>query len=271
MTMKLRRWSRPAIVLAVACCGLVPASAHAAATNYDIRGNWQGFLATPEATEFEHIDNLDLCTGALTGKGGGGGPGDPTWAINGTVTNGNQVTITFGPYNDIPNGYTATFTGTIGPAGGMMTGTFNDSFGTFNPVRVSGPPSTPPEGQNCGIPTPGGSVPPKSKAKLKRRIGPVVSCGIDACLAEVDGRLRIVLNGGRVLAASAKAKSFKLPHAHAELAPNTTTRVTVKVPKKVLKKARAARKAGAKVRARFTTTITSGGQTQTFKSTVRLT
>ena len=114
-------------------------------------------------------------------------------------------------------------------------------------------------------------TPPTGKQKLKRKIGVVVSCGVDACLAEVDGLLRIVLNGGEVLAAPSKVAKLKLPHTSAQLAPNTTTTVKVPVPKKVFKKAKAAKAAGGKLTAAFTVTLKAGGQQKTAQSTIKLT
>jgi concanavalin A-like lectin/glucanase superfamily protein len=113
-------------------------------------------------------------------------------------------------------------------------------------------------------------TPATGKQKLKRKIGVVVSCGVDACLAEVDGVLRVVLSGGKVLAAPAKVKKFKLPHTSAQLAPNTTTTVKVRVPKKVFKKAKAAKAAGGKLTAAFTVKLTSGAHQKTAQSTIKL-
>ena len=70
--------------------------------------------------------------------------------------------------------------------------------------------------------------------------------------------MRVVLAGGTPLAAPAKVAKFKLPHASAQLAPNTTSTVKVRVPKKVFKKAKAAKAAGGKLKAVFTVKLTAG-------------
>jgi hypothetical protein len=251
-----------AIVTAAVCWCVVPASAQAAfATHYDIRGTWTGFGGT------NTIEKLNLCTGKLSGSGGGG---SYTWPITGYVK-GNRATIKFGPYNELQS-YTDKFVGTIGAGASKMSGTASDSNGykvAQNAVRTSGPPSTPPDGAGgC----PGLTVVRKGKKeRLKRKIGPIVSCGIDACIANVSGVLRIVLAGGKVLAAPARTEALKLPHTRVRLAAKTTSRLKVRVPGKILKRARAARKGGAKLRATFKIKVKSGGRRQTLRTTIRLT
>ena len=243
---------------------IAPGSA-LASTTIDIRGTFtaQGQGGGPYTLT---ITDEDCTTGAVSGNGG------PVIGAETGTLNGSTLML----HEHYAGSYTSDITATVSADNKTISGTFHDSNGTTAPwsaTRTSGPPSTPPPG--CGAATssaifPSTITPPTAKQKLKPRIGVVVSCGVDACLAEVDGLLRVVLNGGHVFAVPAKVAKLTLPHASAQLQPNSTSTVSVAVPKKILKKAKAAKAAGGRLTALFTVKLTTGGQSKTAQSTIKL-
>jgi hypothetical protein len=250
------------VMLAYAAVAAGPAQA---STTIDIRGTFtaQGQGGSPYTLT---LTDEDCSTGVVSGSASGG-IGPETGTLNGSTL----------MLHEHYGGYTSDITATVSADNQKISGTFHDSNNVtapWNATRTSGPPATPSPGCGSagqGAIFPATITPPTAKEKLKPRIGVVVSCGVDACLAEVDGILRVVLNGGKVLAAPAKAASLKLPHTSAQLAPNTTTTVQVSVPKKILKKAKAAKAAGGKVTAAFSVKLTTGGQQKTAQGTTKLT
>jgi hypothetical protein len=119
-----------AATLAFACALLLGAVSASASTPHDLTGTWSccapgsGGVATQTWT----ITTMDKSSGAFSGSGKGG---SYTWPITGNV-NGTSVTLTTGPYNELPS-YTAVFKGTISADSKTMNGDWDDNPGTPAP------------------------------------------------------------------------------------------------------------------------------------------
>lgn len=132
----------PSLVALVIAWGLLLAVGSASAsTTHDLTGTWSccspgsGGVATQTWT----ITTMDKASGAFSGTGKGG---SYTFPISGTA-NGDSVTLTTGPYNELKT-YTAVFTGTISADSKTISGTWDDDKtpeprGTFTATRPSAP------------------------------------------------------------------------------------------------------------------------------------
>lgn len=138
------------------------AGSASASTTHDLTGAWSccspgsGGVATQTWT----ITTMDKSSGAFSGNGAGNGY---TWPITGTA-NGDSITLTTGPYNELPS-YTAVFKGTISADSKTISGDWDDNAtpepsGTFTATRSSAPNP----GDDPDSPKPGG--PAGNKVKL---------------------------------------------------------------------------------------------------------
>ena len=119
--------------VAVAIALLGPATAMAAPPHFDLRGDYTGTSAGGQFGGTSTITTMDFSTGAFSGTAAGG---PYTRPHNGTL-DGAAVTITDGPYDQLPS-YTSTETGTVSPDGNHIDGTFHDTSnqtGDFHDTR----------------------------------------------------------------------------------------------------------------------------------------
>jgi hypothetical protein len=142
-----------AAIVAFVCASLVGAGSVAASTPHDLTGDWSccqpgsGGVATQTWT----ITTMDKSSGAFSGTGKGG---SFTFPISGTA-NGNSLTLTTGPYDQLKT-YTAVFKGTISDDSKTMSGDWDDDSspepsGTWTATRPSAPtPSEPDDSPETG-------------------------------------------------------------------------------------------------------------------------
>ncbi len=149
-----------------------------------------------------------------------------------------------------------------------------------------GPHNAPPSDGGAAPPTGGGNTKPadttpptailsteKKKQKARKHVGIVISCGIDACLAEVDGVLEVVPSGGPKSSAAAakKKKKYELKGTSVQVPANGTATATLKLPKKGLKAARKALKHKGKAKVKFTADVSdAAGNSTTATEKVKL-
>jgi hypothetical protein len=112
----------PAAVLVV--ISLVVAPAAHASTTHDLRGTWNCCGAGGAGEQDWTITSMGTSSGHFSGRGAGGGYHFP---VSGTAS-GNSVTLTTGPYDELPS-YTATFTGTISGDSSTMSGSWSSNGG----------------------------------------------------------------------------------------------------------------------------------------------
>ena len=104
----------------------------------------------------------------------------------------------------------------------------------------------------------------------------MVSCGIDACLAEVDGVLTVVPAGGPKSSASAskrkpRRKRYKLKGVRVQIAAGAKKTVKLRVPMRALKATRKVLKHHGKARVRFTVRVSdAAGNSSRARKTVKL-
>jgi hypothetical protein len=160
-------------------------------------------------------------------------------------------------------------TGLSGPVGVAV-----DSLGPTGGGGGGGTTTPPPDttAPTASLSSSGG----KKGTKAKKHVGIVVSCGIDACLAFVNGVLEVVPSGGhKSSAAAAKKKKgkkkFKLRGVSLQIPANASATATLTIPKKALKQARKALKHKGKARIRFTASVSdTAGNASTATRTVKL-
>jgi hypothetical protein len=123
----------PAIALLALPC------AAGASTTHDLRGTWACCGPGGAANQTWTITSMDQSSGVFSGTGGGG---SYTFPVTGTA-DGNAVTFTTGPYDQLPS-YSATFTGTISADSKSMAGDWGNSSqsGTWKATRDTVPPGS---------------------------------------------------------------------------------------------------------------------------------
>ena len=175
---RMRIWRRLAAACVVmACLSLVTPGLTAAKASSDISGSWSCCGAGGAAAQTWKITMSP--SGTLSGSGGGS---PYTYPITGKVT-GTSVTLTTGPYTQLPS-YSATFTGTISANGRTMTGnwTSNQSqSGTWTATRTSAPPHS---GKKCVVPKLAGHTLAAAKTALK-----AAHCGIGKVSFKPSGKV----------------------------------------------------------------------------------
>jgi hypothetical protein len=118
----------------------------------------------------------------------------------------------------------------------------------------------------------------KKPQKLRPRVGIVISCGIDACLAVVNGVLEVVPAGGPKSSASAsrhgkksKRKRYKLKGVHVQIAAGAKKTVRLRIPRRALKATRKVLKHHGKARVRFTVRVSdASGNSSSAHKVVKL-
>lgn len=142
-------------------CSLVATAALAAtadaSTAVDLRGTWgESSVAGATYTSTVVFGDENFATGAVTGRGSGGGY---TWPEAVTLT-GNAFDDVIGPYDQLPS-YSSHATGTVAADGNSISATFRDSngtTGTFFLTRLSGGTTPTPTPTPGPTPDPGHSI-----------------------------------------------------------------------------------------------------------------
>jgi hypothetical protein len=143
---------------ALVCALLLGGGQAAASTPHDLTGTWNCCGPGGAATQTWTITTMDKASGAFSGTGKGG---SYTFPVKGTA-NGNAITLTTGPYNELPS-YTAFFTGTISADSKTMSGNWDtDSSPPPSQTWTATRPSAPPPG-DPNAPDP--NTPEGAKAK----------------------------------------------------------------------------------------------------------
>jgi hypothetical protein len=130
-----------------------------------------------------------------------------------------------------------------------------------------------------GSPTPPVAPNPVLTGPKKQPVSPhlviVISCGIDACLGQVDGVIKVFPAGhpnGRVSVRAGRARSFDLKAKSVEVAANESKTVKLKVPKAAQKALKDALDEGGRASAKLTASLRSStdGPAADVKRKVRL-
>jgi hypothetical protein len=146
---------RPALavaVLAALAVAFAPGPV-TAQTSFDITGVWDCCGAGGAFPSSWTLTALDQSTGEFSGTGSGGAY---TWPTTGRIE-GNSLTITTGPYNELPS-YTATWTATLAADGQSMTGSWSDTngqSGTFTTTKSRSIPAPVPGKNVTAVPLSG--------------------------------------------------------------------------------------------------------------------
>ena len=266
----MRRFS-PTVFLAAMAAALfvlvLAPSITSAATSFDLKGRWTCCGPGGAGQQDWDITSTNLGSGNFSGTGYYPGTNTPFSPISGNA-NGSSVSLTTGPY--IGSSYSATFTGTISGDNNTMSGSWTSNAGqsgTWTATRTSG-------GGSPALPKP--VLTGKKTQKAKPKVGIVITCGIDACIGEVDGVITVFPAGGpkdRATASKAGKKKFKLKSKSVQVAASTNQTVKLKLPKKALKAARKNLNGGGRAVVKFTVKLATaaGGPTATSHRTVKLT